>query len=61
MSSFGAGAVFLGVFPDNPQAMEIADRMERIRAWETRLMIRGKARYSSHIEHVFGVAALELG
>ncbi|MBU0685658.1 MAG: GNAT family N-acetyltransferase [Thermoplasmatota archaeon] len=61
MSSFGAGTVFLGVFTDNPRAMEIADRMEKIRTWETRLMISGKDRYSSHIEHVFGVAAFELG
>lgn len=61
ISSFGAGTVFLGVFRDNPQAMEIADRMEKIRTWESRLMIRGKDRYSSHIENVFGVAAFELG
>jgi predicted N-acetyltransferase YhbS len=61
MSSFGAGTVFFAVFRDNPQAMEIADRVEKIRTWETRLMISGKDRYSSHIEHVFGVAAFELG
>lgn len=61
MSSFGSGTVFLGIFADNPQAVQIADGMEKIRTWQTRLMIRGKDRYSSHIENVFGVAAFELG
>jgi GNAT superfamily N-acetyltransferase len=61
ISSYGAGTVFLGVFTDNRQAMEIVDRMKKTKTFQTRLMVRGKDRYSSHIENVFGVAALELG
>lgn len=61
MSSFGPGTMFLGIFADNLQAMKIAGGLSKIKTWQTTLMIRGKDRYSSHIENVFGVAAFELG
>lgn len=59
--SMGEGTVFLGVFPDNPMAVEIANSMHRVRYWRTHLMTRGKERYSAHIDKLFGVAAFELG
>jgi len=59
--SMGDGTVFLGVFPDNPQAVEIANSMRRVRYWRTHLMTRGEERYCAHIDKLFGVAAFELG
>jgi GNAT superfamily N-acetyltransferase len=59
--SMGDGTVFLGVFPDNPVAVEIANSMRRVRYWRTHLMTRGKERYCAHIDKLFGVAAFELG
>lgn len=59
--SLGDGTVFLGIFPDNPMAVEIANSMRRVRYWRTHLMIRGDERYSAHIDKLFGVAAFELG
>jgi len=59
--SLGDGTVFFGVFPDNPQAVEIANSMRLVRYWRTHLMTRGKERYCAHIDKLFGVAAFELG
>jgi ribosomal protein S18 acetylase RimI-like enzyme len=59
--SLGDGTVFLGVFPDNPMAVEIANSMRRVRYWRTHLMTRGEERYCAHIDRLFGVAAFELG
>lgn len=59
--SLGDGTVFLGVFPDNPLAVEIANSMRRVRYWRTHLMTRGEERYCAHIDKLFGVAAFELG
>jgi len=59
--SLGDGTVFFGVFPDNPQAVEISNSMRRVRYWRTHLMTRGKERYFAHIDKLFGVAAFELG
>ncbi len=59
--SFGDGTVFMGVFPDNPVAVEIANSMKRIRYWRTLLMTRGKERYCANIDKLFGVVAFELG
>jgi len=61
VSSFGEGTVFMGVCPDNPLAVEIANSMRRIRYWRTHLMIRGRERYCTHIDRLFGVTAFELG
>jgi ribosomal protein S18 acetylase RimI-like enzyme len=59
--SLGDGTVFLGVFSDNPMAVEIANSMRRVRYWRTHLMIRGEERYCAHLDKLFGVAAFELG
>ncbi len=59
--SMGDGTVFLGVFPDNCMAVEIANSRKRVRYWRTHLMTRGKERYYDHIDKLFGVAAFELG
>jgi ribosomal protein S18 acetylase RimI-like enzyme len=59
--SMGEGTVFLGVFPDNPLAVEIVNSMRRVRYWRTHLMVRGRERYCANIDKLFGVAAFELG
>jgi len=61
VSSLGEGTVYLGVFVDNLMATEIADSFEKVRTWRTQLMIKGKERYNTDIDKLFGVAAFELG
>jgi len=61
VSSLGEGTVYLGVFVDNLTATEIADSFKKVRTWRTQLMIKGKERYDTDIDKLFGVAAFELG
>jgi predicted GNAT family N-acyltransferase len=59
--SMGDGTIFLGVFPENPLAVDIVNSIRRVRYWRTHLMIRGKERYYANIDKLFGMAAFELG
>ena len=61
LASFGKGTVYLGLFPENKAAIELVDALPRVRYWRTELMIRGAARLGSGVDHMFGVAAFELG
>ena len=60
VSSFNSGTMFMGTFMDNEKALRMARSLETVRAWETSLMIMGKPRYPD-TQHVYGVAAFELG
>ena len=60
VSSFNSGTMFIGTFMDNEKALRMARSLEKVRAWETSLMIMGKPRYPD-TQHVYGVAAFELG
>lgn len=59
--SMGDGTVFLGVFPDNPLAVEIVSKMRRVRYWRTHLMTKGEERYCALTDRIFGLTAFELG
>lgn len=61
LSSIGKGTVYLGIFPENRDAVELVGALPVVRHWRTQLMTRGAERFGTGVEKVYGLAAFELG
>lgn len=61
LSTLTEGTVYMGSFFKNKEAVRIVDAMPKVRSWRIPLMIRGEERYATDLNHIFGIAAFELG
>ena len=60
LRSFGKGVVYLGVFADHTNAVEMLNTLKPLNTWRTTLMIRGADRYPCP-EGAYGISSFELG